>query len=390
MVLAGGTAFLDLYATQPLLPFLARTFGATPFEVGLTITAPTVAVAVCAPFVGRLADRVGLRRTIVLSSMLLALVTALATTATSLNQLIAWRLLQGVITPGVFASTVAYIHEVWPAARVGRITAAYVSGTVTGGFIGRAVTGIVAADLNWHVAFLALAAVNVVAAALLWRLLPDERLVARRARPAHPPHPRGAMVHLLSNRRLVAACAVGFCVLFTQVAMFTYVTFHAAGSPFNLSTNALGWLFAVYLVGAVVTPVAGHVVDTYGHRRGLLLAMVVAAVGASITLLPSVSAIVTGLALCATGVFMAQTSTSSFIGATTTRDRGLAVGLYSASYYAGGSSGAALPALVWTRWGWTGCVTLVVAVQLLGAVIAWTQWSKGATTLDVLLPEGGL
>jgi MFS transporter, YNFM family, putative membrane transport protein len=390
VVLAGAAAFLDLYATQPLLPFLARTFHASAFAVGLTITVPTVAVAICAPFVGRLADAVGLRKVILVAATLLTVATALAATARSLQALIFWRLIQGVLTPGVFASTVAYIHEVWPPARVGRATAAYVSGTVVGGFIGRAVTGVVAADVNWHAAFLALAMLNAIVAVALWRKLPDERMYARLHRAAHPPHPKGSLRHLMGNRRLVAAFAVGFCVLFTQVAMFTYVTFHAAAPPFNLGTIALGWLFAVYLVGAGITPFSGYVVDHYGHRAGISTAMAVAGVGALLTLLPSLVAIVAGLALCATGVFIAQATTSSFIGAVTTRDRGLAVGLYSACYYAGGSAGAALPALVWSRWGWSACVALVVLIQSLGAIIALTQWSAASTPHDLLLPEGGV
>ena len=38
------------------------------------------------------------------------------------------------------------------------------------------------------------------------------------------------------------------------VATFTYVNFYLAAPPFGLSTAALGLLFVVYLVGAVVTP----------------------------------------------------------------------------------------------------------------------------------------
>ena len=60
----------------------------------------------------------------------------------------------------------------------------------------------------------------------------------------------GSLAELLRNPQLVATYAVGFCVLFTQVAMFTYVTFHLAAPPFSLSTVALGWLFVVYLVGS--------------------------------------------------------------------------------------------------------------------------------------------
>src|SRR5439155_18409760 len=61
VVLAGFTAFLDLYATQPLLPLFARLFHASNFAVSLTVTAPTMAVAVAAPLVGRLGDLLGRR-----------------------------------------------------------------------------------------------------------------------------------------------------------------------------------------------------------------------------------------------------------------------------------------------------------------------------------------
>jgi predicted MFS family arabinose efflux permease len=89
---------------------------------------------------------------------------------------------------------------------------------------------------------------------------------------------------------------------------------------------------------------------------------------------PSLAAIVAGLALCATGVFTAQATTSSYIGAVTPSDRALAVGMYSTFYYAGGSVGGALPSLVWASGGWTGCVLLVVVIQLAGVAIALTQW----------------
>ena len=395
VVLAGFAAFLDLYATQPLLPLLAKTFGASAFQVGLTVTAPTIAVAIAAPPVGRLADRFGLRRTILTAAMALTATTALAATATSLRQLIFWRFLQGIVTPGIFASTIAYIHEVWPASRAGRGTAAYMSGTVLGGFTGRALAGIVAADSSWHGSFIALAILNGAVAAALWLWLPSEghsqrRGAKARAEGAMPGTPDAPLGHLFVNRRLLATFGVGFCVLFTQVAMFTYVTFLLAAPPFNLSTVALGWLFVVYLVGAAVTPLSGAWVDRYGHRSGIASAMAIGGAGALLTLVPSLVAVVAGLALCSTGVFIAQATTSGYIGAVTLRDRALAVGLYSTFYYGGGSAGGALPAAVWARWGWPGCVALVMIVQAIGASTAFTQWLPTEGPSRAAIPEAGV
>ena len=382
VILAGSAAFLNLYSTQPLLPLLARTFGASTFEVGLTITAPTVAVALTAPFIGRLADRLGLRRVIVGSAFTLAAATVLAATSSSLHQLIVWRFVQGIATPGIFASAVAYIHEVWPATHTGRATAAYMSGTVLGGFTGRAVAGVVAADLSWQGAFVALGILTGAVALALWLWLPAEPVVREWAGGA-----AGSFTHLFRNRRLIATCAVGFCVLFTQVAIFTYVTFHLSAPPYGLSTVALGWLFSVYLVGAVVTPLSGRWIDTHGHRAGIASAMGIGGAGALLTLMPALPVIICGLALCATGVFVAQATSSSYIGAVTTQDRALAVGLYSTFYYAGGSVGAALPAALWTRGGWPACVGLVVAIQTAGVALAFTQWSPAPAHREVVLPD---
>ena len=371
VVLAGFTAFLDLYATQPLLPMLMRVFDASHFTVSLTVTAPTIAVAIAAPIIGRVSDIGGLKRLIVASAFLLAVATAGASTASSLWSFIAWRFMQGLATPGIFAVAIAYIHAEYPTWFTGRATAAYVSGTVTGGFCGRALTGLVAASFGWKTAFVILAVVNLGAATALAMWMPREKPVVRR-RPANDHS--ASVLRLLRNRQLFATNIVGFCVLFSQVAMFTYVTFHLEAAPYHLSTAALGYLFVVYLFGAAVTPLAGRCVDVYGHRVGLAVGMVVGATGALLTLAAPLSLIVVGLALVGSGVFIAQATASSYIGVVTAEDRGLAVGLYSSAYYIGGSLGGALPSLFWETGGWTLCVLLVLAVQAATLATAFSAW----------------
>lgn len=371
VVLAGFTAFLDLYATQPLLPLLMRLFDASHLAVSLTVTAPTLAVAIAAPVIGRVSDIAGLRRVIVASAWLLMLATALAATASGLAPFIGWRFVQGLATPGVFAIAIAYIHSEYPVWFTGRATAAYVSGTVTGGFCGRALVGLVAASYGWKTAFVVLAIVNAAAATALTLWMPAER----KAGPARAASSHGrSALRLLRHPQLLATNVVGFCVLFSQVAVFTYVTFHLEAAPYGLSTAALGYLFVVYLFGAAVTPLAGVWVDRYGHRAGLAIGMAIGATGALLTLTSSLPLIVMGLALVGSGVFIAQATASSYIGVVTAADRGLAVGLYSSAYYVGGTLGGTLPSLFWNAGGWTACVLLVLAVQAATLATALGAW----------------
>jgi MFS transporter, YNFM family, putative membrane transport protein len=333
----------------------------------------TFAVALSAPLVGRVADIVGKRRVIVSSAFLLAGATLMAGTAASLPQVIAWRFAQGLVTPGVFAVAVAFIHDRWDGARAATTTAAYVSGTVVGGFLGRVVSGQAAALWGWRWSFIAVGAMSLCCAIALALALPHDRAFDDGA-PARGQARASGLVARLTTRPLLGTYAAGFCVLFTQIATFTYITFHLAAPPFLLSTAALGWLFAVYLAGAVVTPISGRWINTYGHRAALAVAMALGVAGSLLTLGHALPEVVAGLALVCSGVFIAQAAANGYIGVAARRDRGLAVGLYATCYYVGGSVGGALPALFFGTGGWPACVALIVIVQLATAALGWTFW----------------
>ena len=218
----------------------------------------SLGVAISAPFAGMLADRIGRRPVIVWSAFLLAL-TALATaTATTLPQLIVWRFLQGVFTPGVFAVTVAYINDEWRAAGAGRVVAAYISGTVIGrifqphdfraGRRARAVAASVSGSGRLESG--SCGGDRDVAAAR--RAASDTEAASHGAGAAGAPSPR-----TWRNRQLLATFLVGFCVLFSLVGVFTYVTFHLAAPPYSLQPGALGSIFFVYLAGAVADSAGG-------------------------------------------------------------------------------------------------------------------------------------
>jgi predicted MFS family arabinose efflux permease len=368
VVLAGTCAFLNLYTTQPVLPLLETVFHASHVAVSLTITAATVGVATAAPFIGRVADRLGRKRVIVWSAALLALTTMLAASAPSLSWLVFWRFLQGLVTPGVFAVTIAYVNDEWPSGRAASAVGAYVSGTILGGFTGRIAAGFIAEYLGWRWIFVILGGmVAAIALILAWGLPPERNF---RCAESDSVLLRSALGHL-RNRRLLAAYFCGTCVLCTQVALFTYVTFYLAAPPFRLSPGQLGGIFCVYLVGAAVTPFAGRGVDRYGHRAAILCAAVLGASGAAVALIPSVPGVLLGLTLCSTGVFIANSAAVGFVGKVAGEGRALAVGLYVTFYYVGASLGSTGPAWLWRAYGWPGCVGLIIGVQATLAMIAW-------------------
>ena len=373
--LCGVCAFLELYCTQPLLPMLAKVFHATHAGVGMTVSAATLGVALSAPFFGVFAERMARKRVILASLAGVTLPTLLAATSSSLPQLIFWRFLQGITVPGIVAVTITYIGEEWPPERVALIMSSYVSGTALGGFIGRVLSGFLADRYGWRTSFLVLGvgAMLGFAAVALW--LPHGK---RRPAPAVERISLWQQTRcLFASKPLVATFAVGFNVLFSLVGVFTWITFHLAAPPFSLSTTALSSLFFVYLVGLVVTPMAGWIITRVGLRTGMGGAIVWAMAGVLLTLSPHLWVVILGLTLLSSGVFIAQTASSSHLRvAAPAGMRVTAAGLYLTCYYLGGAAAGVAPSIFWALGGWPACVGFILAMQALALTIALLGWQR--------------
>ena len=373
LFVTGYATFVNLYVTQPLLPQFREIFHASELMVSLTVSASVLAVALAAPVVGLMADSLGRKRVIITAMLGLTLPTVLAATSTNLNQLIAWRFLQGLFIPGIIAVAMAYISEESPNRAVGSTMATYVTGTVVGGFSGRFIAGLCATHHNWRIAFVYIGAITLTGCILTLWFLPRSTKFVRQT------GTRASFASLrmhLKNPQLLATYAIGFIVLFCQVGSFTYVNFYLADKPFHLGPAALGTIFTVYLIGAVITPGAGIVLDRIGYRRTLRIAVGTIIAGMRLTLIRSLPVVIIGLTLASTGVFACQAAASSYVGKAAGNARSSAAGLYVAFYYFGGCVGSILPGFFWEKAGWAGCVTLILFMQAGILIIAKKLWQE--------------
>jgi YNFM family putative membrane transporter len=385
--MVGFCAFLDLHCAQPLLQLFTEVFAVSPVQASLTVSVTPLAVALAAPFVGLVADRRSRKGFIIFSLLLLAVPTFLAATSGGLTSLVVWRFLQGFVMPGAFAVILAYISEEWGGGNLGRAMSANIAGNVLGGFSGRFIAGWMADHFGWRSAFLILGALTILGATVVWLWLPPSRQYERRTVNAPPIFT--TLGTLLRNRNLLAVCAVGFSVLFCLTGTFTYVNFYLGNAPFGLGPGALGSIFAVYLIGVIVTPIAGRHLDRIGHRRALALALTCAASGLLLTLIPRLPIVILGLTICSTGTFICQSASTTALGVATNRDRSAAAGLYLTFYYTGGSLGALLPGLAWSHGGWPMCVAALALVQLGTVGFALATWPSRLGAAKVVSPALG-
>jgi len=358
---AGFGAFVNMWCTQPILSVLAVSLHASLAAINNTVTAPLFATALIAPFSGALSDRFGRKIFISGAAFLLIIPTLLAATAGNVTILTDCRFIQGLLLPFIFTVTIAYIAGELPGPAATRLAGTYMSGTILGGFSGRIVSGFVTEFFGWRAAFFAVGLLSLGAALLVLVLLPREK----KFRPvadwgqslrSFPDH--------LSNPKLLANYLIGFGVLFSLVGLFTFLSFRLAGAPYHLGPAALGSIFAVYLGGVAISPVAGRLAVNRGRRVVMAGCFLLVITGLALTLLPNLPWMLLGLLLACCGIFAQQTIATGYTGLAARAAKSTAAGLYVTAYYIGGSCGGILPTPIWHSYGWPGCAAIIAIVQL--------------------------
>lgn len=373
ITITGALAFIQVYSIQSILPVLMHDFHADEPAVGATVGATVLAVAIMSPFMGMVSDAIGRKVFIVGSVFFLSLPTFALYFVQNLTQMWWLRFMQGLAVPGITVVLLAYIGEEFIGQVRVRLMTFYVSGTVLGGFLGRFLMGYLTEFVGWRNAFLIMALMSVGGAVLVWQKLPASRQFEAK------PHMSTAFVtlwHHLKNRHVVAACALGFCVLFSLVGCFTYINLYLDQPPYSLNSAELADIFAVYLIGMVITPVSARLIVKFGANHTVLLALSLSIFGVLLTLVPPLWVIVLGLAMMSSGVFIAQSSTINYIASHVDEGRSLASGLYYMAYYAGGFVGAWLCGISFKHGGWVSATSTLIAVQVTGMVIAGVLMAK--------------
>jgi MFS family permease len=332
------TVFLDLIGfgiVIPLFPFYVESMGGSARTVGLLLSCFSFTQLVATPLLGRLSDRIGRRRVILVSlagnaaSMVLF---ALAVKASLLALLFTSRILAGA-TAGNLAACQAAIADVTTsneerAKGMGRLGAGIGLGMVLGPALG----GVLSRIGPWAppLGAAAMALADLVAASLF---MPETRAsfapVERAARAV-----RRSLREVLTERRLVVALLLTFCT-------FLYMTNMQVALAL-LTKERLGWgatevgnVFALF--GLVMLVVQGglirRIAHTFGQLRVVTAGSLLSAAGlGTIAYADRFAPLVGGLLLLALGLGVVQPLLSSIAAELAgTEQRGAVLGFAQSS-----------------------------------------------------------
>ena len=370
-IVIGFTAFLtvvDLFATQAILPSLARAYQVTPAAMGFAVNSSTMGMAVAGLAVSLFSQRINRRLGILISLSILSIPTALLAVAPDLTTFTALRIAQGLCMASAFTLTLAYLGEECSAADAGGAFAAYITGNVASNLIGRLVSAAVANPLGLASNFYFFAALNLAGAVLVYYTVAQSSPMMQMGPAARSP--LAAWIVHLHNPRLRAAFGIGSCILFAFIGTFTYVNFVLVRPPLSIGPMQLGFIYFVFLPSIFTTLLAGRAVHRWGTRPTLWSSLALAGIGLPLLLLPTLTAVLLGMVLVGVGTFFAQATATGFVSRAATADRGSASGIYLACYFAGGLVGTAVLGQIFDGIGWPACVGGIMLSLGVAAVLA--------------------
>lgn len=263
----GFAVFLAAFQLFPTVPFRILDLGGSTFTAGLFLGCLTYASASSAPFTGTMADRVGRRRTLLVCSLVIAVLSFAYALATRPVVLLVLAVLHGVFWSGLLSANAAYTTELIPAERRAEGIGYHGLASVLAIAVAPSL-GLWFYRSGWSALCASIGTLSLVMAAIAWRV-PDDR-ASRSARPAAP-----RAGPLIEWRVVLAGLAV-FLGAFGYGGVTSFVAIYAEAS----GIRPRGLYFTILALSIVASrPFAGRAADRLGTERVLVPCLLLAALG---------------------------------------------------------------------------------------------------------------
>jgi DHA2 family multidrug resistance protein len=132
------------------LPHIQGSLSAAQDQIAWVLTSYIVAVAIMTPLTGWLAGRLGIKYVFLISVAGFTLASALCGSATSLSQLVFYRLLQGACGAGLVPLSQSVLMQINPPERHGQAIAVWGIGVMLGPIFGPMLGGWLTGDYSWR------------------------------------------------------------------------------------------------------------------------------------------------------------------------------------------------------------------------------------------------
>jgi len=149
VIIAALLELIDTTIVNVSLPDIQGNLGATLEDVAWVVTGYSVANVIVLPMSGWLGSFFGRKNYFLASIIIFTAVSFLCGNATSLNELVIFRIIQGFAGGGLISTGQAILIETWPREEVGTATALFGLGAVFGPTVGPTIGGYITNHFSW-------------------------------------------------------------------------------------------------------------------------------------------------------------------------------------------------------------------------------------------------
>jgi DHA2 family multidrug resistance protein len=170
---------LDTTIANVALPHIQGSVSASPDQITWVLTSYIVAAAIVLPLTGWIAGRFGRKRLMLVSILGFTIASGLCGIASSLGEIVGFRLLQGVLGAALLPMSQAILLDINPPEKQGQAMAVWTLGAIMGPIVGPVLGGWLTDNLSWRWVFYINLPVGVLAFTGLFFFLAETRSADR-------------------------------------------------------------------------------------------------------------------------------------------------------------------------------------------------------------------
>jgi MFS family permease len=342
-VLGGAMVGLDGTVTTIAAPYIAHSVGASLGQLELIANAYLVALAVGLLPAGRLADRIGRRRTFLLGVAVFGLASLGVALSHSVWELVVFRIVQGVAGALLQPAALALLRKAFPADKLGLPLGVWGGANALAIGLGPVIGGVIVQGLGWPAVFLLNVPIAAVTILLTVFTVAESKGPARRT--------PGVWRKLLATRAVSLGAAMVAISSFGVFGLLFLLTLYLQNVHGMRPIAAGTWMLAPTCVVVLAAPIGGVLAQRFGPRWPVFAGLVLVAAGlTSLTLLDVDSTFADLLypgALVGAGTGLCTiAATEAIMGAAPDEAGGSASGLQQVASQAGGVLGVVVVGIV--------------------------------------------
>ncbi len=167
---------IDTTIANVALPSMQGGMSATQDQISWVLTSYIVAAAIMTPVTGVLAARLGRKKVFLISVVGFTVASMLCGAATSLTQIVLFRLLQGVFGAGLVPLSQAVLLDTYPREKHGSAMAIWGLGVMVGPIIGPSLGGYLTEYYNWRWVFYLNLPIGLIAFSGILAFVPESKI----------------------------------------------------------------------------------------------------------------------------------------------------------------------------------------------------------------------